>query len=378
MKIVADKAIPLAAQLFSGMGDIELIPGREIDNKALQDCDILLTRTVTKVNEALLQGTPVRYVASASGGVDHIDLAYLHSQDITFMHAPGCNARSVCEYVLSSLFCLQDQFPFEWGSKQIGIVGHGHVGSLLARWLRTLGCTVTVYDPFIYPERDMEEVLQADIITLHAPLTDSGPYPTRNMFDAEIFSRLKSDVILINTARGGIIREQALMAFLTANPDAHVILDVWADEPDINIELLQRASIATPHIAGYSLDAKYNASHIVHTYLSEAIRPRTGDGDPTVSPQTGEQPNLKLNIEDDLEAVKMAVLASYDARSDSAALQRISSLPRVSRPAFFDSLRTNYPIRREFPNTQLQLPPARPALREKLTALGFTLHPQAT
>ena len=380
MKIVADQELPLVSRLFSALGDIQLAPGREIDNGMLRDCDLLLIRSVTKVDHDLLRDTSVRYVASATSGVDHVDQDCLRGLGVSFIHAPGCNAQSVCEYVLSSLFCLQDQFSLALLGKRVGIVGYGHVGSLLARYLRGLGFDVLVYDPFIrgddgeYPYRDLEGVLAAEVVTLHASLTDGGEYPSRGMCDADWFSRLRGDVVFINSARGGIVEEGALRGFLADNPAAHAVLDVWADEPHVDADLLRRASIATPHIAGYSMEAKYNAVLGVYERLVEVL-PVAGRADLSAGlfpAAVVERPVLTLDLDDDLEAVKMAVLGSYDARGDSAALRAMLELDAGERADFFDTLRAEYPIRREFSHLCLRLP-ERPALRAKLAALGFSV-----
>ena len=380
MNIVADQDLPLVSRLFSSLGDIRLVPGREIDSRILRDCDLLLARSVTKIDGALLRDAAVRYIGSATSGVDHVDQSYLRERGIAFVHAPGCNAQSVCEYVLSALFCLQDQSSFSLEKKHVGIVGHGHIGSLLARYLRVLGCEVSVYDPLLrdaageYPYRDPSPVLAADIVTLHAALSDDGPYPSRGMVNADWFSRLRDDAVFINSARGGLAQEAALRDFLEDNPAARAALDVWADEPRIDLALLRRAAIATPHIAGYSLEAKYRAVGMVYRGLAEVLKSDGAANLPELSTAPeGKSPALKLDLADDAEAVKMAALSAYDVRGDSAALRALPQLEADKRAEFFDSLRADYPLRREFSHLRLLLPPGRPALREKLLALGFAV-----
>lgn len=378
MKIVADAAIPYVSQVFAGLGEIELLPGHDITQAVLQDCDVLIVRTVTSVNRELLHGTPVRYVASATSGIDHVDIDYLRESDIGFLSAPGCNAQSVCEYVLSSIFCLQDQLALDMDGLQIGIIGCGNVGSQLAKQLQALSMIVNVYDPFIcnddgeYPFQDLAKVLQSDVVSIHVPLTDRGPYPTRNLVNEAFLQQLKKNVILINSSRGEVIDEQALINFLKNHPASHVVLDVWANEPCISTDLLQQVDIATPHIAGYSLDAKLNATWMVYSQLMELMGQEQQAELPELPP--AEISELRLDIgavENELEAVKLAVLSSYDVRSDSAALRRIIELQEESQGPFFDALRANYPVRRGFGNMHIEILGESSRLQTQLSALGF-------
>ncbi len=378
MKIIADAAIPHVLAVFADLGEIELVPGREITPSVLHDAEVLLVRTVTTVDRALLTGTPVRYVASTSSGVDHVDLAYLQDSDIRFFHAPGCNAPAVCEYVLSSLFGLDEQAALDMNGWQIGIIGYGHVGSSLAGQLRALGLSVHVYDPFIldaaggYPFREIEEIMRSDVISLHVPLTDTGPYPTRHLVDAAFLQQLKDAVILINTARGEVIDEQALMDSLAQRPRMQVVLDVWTNEPHINTALLERASIATPHIAGYSLDARRRATCMVYDQLLACMgRPRPPRLPELPIPALAEVKLAADTAKTDLTLIKKAVLSSYDVRVDSAALHRLIELPAPSPGDLFDALRANYPPRYGFAHRQVALSGEADRLQDTLCALGF-------
>ncbi len=380
MKIVADRAIPCVETFFSTIGEVVLCDGREITGAELAGAEVLLVRTVTPVNAELLENSSIRLVASATSGHDHVDLAWLQANGIGFAGAPGSNARSVAEYVLSSLFVLADQQEFDLREKSVGIIGCGHVGSTLLSFLETLGVTCLVHDPPLQalgkalPFHPFDEVLTADVVTLHVPLVTDGPYPTAHLVGEDFLSRVRPDVILLNTARGGVVDEKALAGFADAAPHASLVLDVWENEPAIHTGLLQRAAIATPHIAGYSTDGKLRATWSVYRQVcryfglacNESLWPRLPDADIN-----------RIDISaynTEMDAVQMLVLAAYDVRSDSASLRRILEIDAQSREAFFMQLRNNYPLRREFPAMSALLPENSAGLREKLTRLGFTVN----
>ena len=377
MKIAADKDIPLVEEYFSTTGEVLKLDGRQFTAEAVKQADALIVRSITPVNKNLLCGSKVRYVATITSGTDHIDIPYLKEHGIGFCNAAGCNARSVAEYVLSSLCVLADQFDIDLASKTAAIIGCGHIGSLVERFLRTLGLRCRIYDP---PRRDaeggerycdLEDVYAADIITLHVPLERGGDHPTWRMIDAEFLGQLQKDVILINTSRGDVIDEQALLTFLAGNDGARLVLDVWHGEPEIEPELLRRADIGTAHIAGYSLDSKFRAVDSACRQVCEYFNIEHNvdliksflDAGISEVPLTG-SPAL-------LDATRMAVLASYDVRTDACALRQVLELEAGQRGAYFDELRRDYRIRREFDALQVNLPPAAAQLAEKLVDLGF-------
>ena len=377
MKIVIDKDIPFAEQLFSSLGEVTLVEGRSITPAVVRDAGMLIVRTVTRVDQTLLQGSSVGFVGSTTSGVDHIERDYLDRHNISFAHAPGCNARSVAEYLFSSLCVLADQSGFDLAGKRLGVIGCGHVGGEVLRYAEALGMETLANDPPLQESsadpvyRDLEELLDADIITLHVPLTSGGAWPTRNLLNGELLGRLKPDVILVNTARGAVVDESALLAALTRNPAMQLVVDTWGDEPRINVDLLNRAAIATPHIAGYSLDGKLRGSRMVYQQacLHLGVECRDSMVGEMLEKLVAEVP--LIDCEDDMEAIQMAVLASYDVRSDSAMLRRIMEIEAGGRAEFFDSLRNGYGIRREFHAMQLRLSAGSESLAGKLTALGF-------
>ena len=377
MKIVADKAIPYAMRFFSTLGEVVLLDSGDITSASISDADCLLVRSVTRVDRALLGGSQIKCVASASSGTDHVDIDYLDTREIPLFDAKGCNANSVAEYVLSCLFVLSEQFGVEPEGKTAGIIGCGHVGARLRSLLQIIGMETRVYDPFIrdgnnsYPYRDLDSVLCSDIITLHVPLTTTGEYPTAEMVDRQFLGRLKNDVIFINTARGGAVNERDLIDFAGQNRECRLVLDVWDNEPLINDELFALASLATPHIAGYSAQAKLNATRLVYEQVC-----RWFDVSATADAVILADENAELNLsgfDEALDAVRTAVLASYDVRSDCAALQGLAEIEPHERGVFFDSVRTDYPSRREFPALTVALSENQGLIGEKLSALGFSI-----
>lgn len=379
MKIVADQQIPFIQEAFSGFGEIIFFDGRKIDCADLNDADALLVRSVTNVDAALLNKSPVRFVGTATSGVDHIDLDYLASRDITFVSAHGSNAQSVVEYVLSSLFVLADMKTFDLFSKSVGIIGCGKVGSRLQNALEVLGTRCIVNDPPLQEQSgdnrfsDLEETLATDIITLHVPLTCSGNYPTRHMVNTQFLDHIPSNAILINTSRGGIIDEETIQVYLDDNKDFSVVLDVWEHEPEINLELLARAAIGTPHIAGYSLDAKIRATEMLYSEFCRYFELQAAWQPAGNAIKPGQ---LRISIDPDTsdkDAIQLVVLSHYDVRSDAAGLRRSLEINHGKAGYYFDELRKKYPVRREFSATTVILPAGRPGLAGVLQHLGFNI-----
>ena len=377
MKIVADRYIPFIKPFFKSLGQLILLDTGDIVRSNLLEADILLTRTVTTIDKELLEGTPVKLVASASSGYDHIDVDYLHANDIDFAHAPGCNARSVAEYVLSSIFVIAEACNFKLTDKQVGIIGCGNVGSIVLSILEELGMNCLVYDP---PRQEndndhdyctLEEIQSVDIVTLHVPLVTNGSHQTVGLIDKNFLSSLKSDVVLINSSRGGVIDEAALVDFIGSNPDSTIVLDVWKNEPDISLELLQKTTISTPHIAGYSLEGKLNGTSTIFKRVCEIFAKSYNEMDlPNL--KEFEVNQIKINNEcSDMDAIQMAVLASYDVRTDSAALRQINEVNVSKRSSYFSDLRTNYPLRREFNAMNITLADECGKLKQKMEYLGF-------
>jgi len=282
MKIIADENMPNAKALFSHLGTVELVNGRTLTNEQVKNADVLLVRSVTKVTRDLLEGSSVRFVGSATIGVDHIDLEYLAEANIAFSSAPGCNAEAVADYVFSGLSYLYLAKGFHWLSKKIGVIGYGNVGKTVYERFARMGCHVCVYDPLKEESGgsvnfvSLDDVLACDVISLHAPLTQSGHYPTKGMLGAAALSQLSAGVAIISAGRGGVIDEKALIErHSQLEGNLHLILDVWDGEPNINQQLVSIVDIATPHIAGYSKQGREKGTWMVYQALCQYLNLNT-------------------------------------------------------------------------------------------------------
>ena len=270
MKIVADENIPCVAEAFASLGEVTLCPGRSMRAADVRDADILLVRSVTRVGPELLEGSRVRFVGSATIGFDHVDRDYLQERGIGFATAPGSNATSAAEYVVSALLVLAERKGFELAGRRVGIVGCGNVGSRVRDRLTALGMQCLVNDPPLKAQGGhddyvgLDDILDADVITFHVPFTREGDWPTWHLADRAFLERLKRGAVLVNTARGAVVDNAALDALLAARDDLTVVLDVWEGEPAISEALLQKVDIGTPHIAGYSLDGKLRGTDMIY------------------------------------------------------------------------------------------------------------------
>lgn len=261
LRIVADAGLARGADLLDALGELRLVPGRAIERRHLAEADALLVRSVTPVSRELLEGTPVRFVGTATSGADHVDAAWLADAGIALCDAAGCNANAVADYCLAALGGLRARTGRRPEDCRVGLVGGGNVGALLARKLSLAGVDCVVCDP---PRAAagarglvaLEEVGRCRVVSLHAPLTDGGPHPTRGMIGREFLAALPDGAALINTARGAVVDGTALAEALAARPDLTAVCDVWENEPEVDAGLAAKAAVATPHIAGYSRRAK--------------------------------------------------------------------------------------------------------------------------
>ncbi|MDQ3564082.1 MAG: 4-phosphoerythronate dehydrogenase [Pseudomonadota bacterium] len=375
MRIIADPNIAYVGDAFASLGDLCVVPGRDWTPEIARDADLLLVRSVTRVDAALLEGSRVRFVGTATSGVDHIDLEYLSRKGIAFAAAPGSNATAVAEYVLSALLILAEQRGAVLKGMTAGIIGCGHVGARVTDLLGALGVECIIHDPPLQEltgevkYRTLDDALSAHVVSLHVPLTASGSHPTVNLIGLEEFTRMRNDAILINTARGGVIDEPALRTLLMRRPRMAAVIDCWCHEPDIDVELSRRAAIGTPHIAGYSDDAKLRATEMLYQSVCEFLSVPT-EWQPPVAADT--MRTLCLDeAETDEDLLRRAVFACYDPRDDHRALAEIDGLPLAERGPHFDALRAHYRARREFSAVEVLAPSDRPAFRALLRALGF-------
>lgn len=370
MRIVADPNIPFVREAFAALGAIQLVPGRQIDQATVRDADVLLVRSVTPVHSGLLGGSRVKFVGTATIGTDHVDQAYLAGCGIGFASAAGSNANSVAEYVVAAMLELARRGKFRLAGKALGVVGAGNVGSRVAGYAEALGLRVLLNDPpraraedlphFVPLERLLAE---ADIITLHVPLTRDGPDATQHLFDQAVLSGLKRAPILINTSRGAVVDNVALLGAIIGSRLSGVVLDVWENEPDISLALLDVVNLGTPHIAGYSFDGKAGGTRMIYEAACQFFS-RTPMWTPALPPALVDRVVISVNKGEDDEAVLgRAIQRVYDITADDAALR--------ARPGEFDRQRAEYPVRREFFNTELVLKGAGEPLRGKFAALGF-------
>ncbi len=372
MKIVADENIPFVKECFSSVGQVATVHGRKISNKILQDADALLVRSITKVNKDLLEGTNIKFVATATIGFEHIDIDYLKSKNIGFASAPGSNANSVAEYVVSALLNLAEKYHFDISKKSIGIVGAGNVGSRVEKKAKALGMTAVLNDPPLQRQtgdskyRPLDEIFACDIITLHTPLTKEGIDKTYHLADEKFFAAMKDGAIFFNTCRGSVHDTAALKKAIQSKKLTACVLDVWEKEPDIDVELLDMVDFGTPHIAGYSYDGKVigmimiyeafcrffniQAKHTAKDFLPPAQIP-------------------EIVIKNEKNPLLFAVNTLYNISTDDANLRLIKNEPADKRGAYFDSLRKNYPVRREFTNIKVLTDSKK--LQNILEGIGF-------
>lgn len=376
MKIVADENIPLVEEFFNEVGEVVRLPGRHMHASDLQDADALLVRSVTRVNAELLGQSSVRFVGTCTIGLDHLDQDFLRLRDISYSSAPGCNATSVVEYVYAALCHLN----VNWLPLEVGIIGCGNVGGLLHRRLREQGVSCYCYDPFLTDEQnsdlaDLEKVLSCDVISLHTPLTTSGPYPTHHLLGADELQQLKSGAVLLNCGRGSVIDNQALLTILDKRPDLQVVLDVWEPEPNISLPLLQKVMIGTPHIAGYSYDGKLRGTEMIYQalcrHLNITARKALIDLVPPLANNT-----LMARSLDGWSEVKNIIAQVYDIAADDQNLRELSARAVAGTADLaqgFDLLRKHYPVRREFYNYHIHHRRHELPLMTWLTTLGFNL-----
>ena len=349
LKIVADENIPMLQQLFGTLGEIHRVSGRHINPSQVSDADVLLVRSVTQVNRQLLQGSRVRFVGTCTIGIDHLDVEYLNESGIVWSNAPGCNANSVVEYVFSALARVRP----DWLQARVGIIGCGNVGGHLYRQLQRLGLECHCYDPFLTTTQNpdlttLDQVLNCDVISLHAPLTRDGEHPSYHLLDAARLQQLRPGTVIISAGRGGVIDNQALKRLLQQRNDLTVVLDVWEPEPELDPELLALVDLGTPHIAGYSFDGKVTGSMMICRALYQFLGLKFTLPAELSGPDEEAQSLLAVQGESTQELLNSAILGAYDVQRDDNNLRQLLSTPVHQRAGFFDGLRKNYPVRREF------------------------------
>lgn len=369
MKIVADENISNLQDFFGHFGEVRPVSGRTVTAEQLRDADVLLVRSVTQVNPALLADTPVRFVGTCTIGTDHLDLNYLAERDIAWASAPGCNANGVVQYVLSVLATLMP----DWRERRVGVIGSGNVGARICRALSVLGVEHCAYDPFLTladnPQlTDLASVLNCDAVCVHTPYTLEGPHPTHHLVNRDALAQLRPGALLINAGRGGAVDNAALLAHIESGADLKVALDVWEHEPAIYRPLLKRVTLGSPHIAGYSFEGRLNGSAMIFSALAAHL------GWPEARAQsiraeisaTAMGPPQALSCRD----LNQTLLSTYQPLADDARLREtlLSAPPEQVGPSF-DRLRKTYAQRREFGHYSIVDTPA--PLAQTLVELGF-------
>jgi len=371
IKVVADNKIPFLEGALEGVALVEYVPGAEISRNHLADADALITRTRTPCRKELLEDSHVRFIASATIGYDHIDTDYCGEKGISWTNAPGCNSSSVEQYMVSTFLWLAVNRRLDLSGLTLGIVGVGNVGHKVARAARALGMRVLLNDP---PRERAEgrelfvslEVLQkeSDIISLHVPLNRGGRDNTHHMLNPDFLDHVKHGTILVNSSRGAVVDEQALLEGIKSGKLSDVILDVFENEPAIGPDLLEALTLATPHIAGYSLDGKANGTSMSVRALSRFFELGLDNWSPANMPAPGQAEILADAADLELYELLWEIYSQiYDVSSDD---QRLRNAPNN-----FETLRGDYPFRREAAAYAVRLFQGYPEIREILEKLGF-------
>ncbi len=357
MRILADENMPIAQQLFSKHGHFETFTGRSLTATTAQTADVLLVRSVTQVNSSLLGEHRPGFVGTATIGVDHLDQAFLKANDIAYASAPGCNANSVAQFVLSSIATVKEHLS----NLTVGVVAQGNVGRTVAGQLRALDNQVKVYDPHLSGLTDQVENLSdlagVDVLCLHAPYITDGEHPTLGLVDQTLLETLAPNATVISAGRGGVLNELAIKQLSNTRPDIKWVLDVWHKEPDVDLSLIPFVEIATPHIAGHSVEGKRMGTVMLYQRCCELFNW------PSVSVDLGIEP-FSIRWPGSIEAL---VLAIYDVREDDKRFRAAMQLPKAVEQ--FDLLRKNYPKRYEPRSYRVEDAPDK--IKPTLTALGF-------
>lgn len=380
MRIVADANIPFVRECLSSVGDVQVLSGRDITPEVVARADALLVRSITPVNERLLAGSAVRFVGTATIGFDHVDVAYLERSGIGFASAPGSNANSAAEYVIAGLLEIARRRDIPLEGKSIGVVGVGNVGGRVARKCEALGMRVLRNDPPLQRQTGdpkyvpIEALYDCDFITFHTPLTREGADKTFHLADGGFFARLQPGAVFVNASRGAVVESEALKAAIRAGRLQAVALDVWEGEPNIDVQLLEMVDLGTPHIAGYSFDGKVAGMIMIYRSLCEhfKLKPKLDLKDFLPVPEI---PRLEVETGTDRDEEVLARVAEriYSIARDDRDMRQIAQQPPEGRGRFFDGLRKNYPVRREFQNTTVVLDEPREGLARKLRGIGFVV-----
>ncbi len=346
MKIIADENLAFVDYFFAEFGQIEQKAGRTLTHIDVKDAQALLVRSVTAVNANLIENTALQFVGSATIGTDHLDIQALEKQHITWANAAGCNAQAVAEYVITALLHLEPNLLDQNQNFTLGIIGLGNVGSRLAKMAQLLNWNVIAYDPFVQQTQiqqvKLQQLLQqANAISIHVPLTQTGQYPTFHLINDVVLNQIPAETILINSARGAVVEEKALIVDIQKTK-RRVVLDVFEYEPEISLPLLDLLALATPHIAGYSLEGKARGTQMIYQAFCQKFTYVAHKQFESQLPIA--QPYFKQDIK---QALKTHLTQIYNIALDDQQLRACVKNGKVEQKAF-DQLRKNYPLRREW------------------------------
>ncbi|MCB0730239.1 MAG: 4-phosphoerythronate dehydrogenase PdxB [Ignavibacteriae bacterium] len=375
MKIIADDKIPFLKGVLEPYGNIEYYPGKEITKDKIIDADALIIRTRTKCNADLLYDTNVKLITTATIGYDHIDTNYCEENNLKWLNAPGCNSSSVHQYITTVLLHIAEKENIDLTQKVLGIVGVGNVGSKIQKAANALGMKILLNDPprernesnskFVSLEKIKEE---ADIITFHVPLNNDGIDKTYHLADEKFFNELNKMPIIINSSRGEVVETSAIKNAIKNKKVSNVILDVWENEPEIDLELLEMTDISTPHIAGYSAEGKANGTSVcvnaVNKFFNLGIQENWYPTEIPLS-KNGNEIEIDCSNKNDQQILSEAVSQTYDLLYDSILLKK--------SPETFEKQRGDYPIRREFSNYKVKLKSNNSSVEKKIKKLGFKI-----
>ena len=371
MKIIADNKIPFLKGVLETSAEVIYAPGPEISAAMVKDADALIVRTRTQCNASLLEGSAVKFIATATIGFDHIDADYCASKGIDWTNAPGCNSASVMQYIAAALAHLSEKHQFNFAEKTLGIVGVGNVGTKVAKLASLLGMKVLLNDPprerkegkgkFVSLSEIQEK---ADIVSFHVPLNKEGVDKTHHLFDKKFLNHIKPKTIIINTSRGEVVSNNVLKNALKEKNMKAAVLDVWENEPKVDLELLELVEIATPHIAGYSADGKAMGTALSVQAVSRFFNLGLDNWFPENIPSP---PNKTITINCEglskQEVINKAILATYNISRDDAALRNSVDT--------FEKQRDDYPVRREFNTFKIDLINDKISSLKILKELGF-------
>ncbi len=389
IRIVADADIFSVQESFSMFGELQLVPGREIDRQSVQNADILLVRSVTRVDQVLLQGSRVRFVGTATSGVDHVDQEFLQRNGVKFCSARGCNANAVVDYCFASLSWLWEKRQVNFFDREFSLIGAGQVGGLFAAKLAKLGIRCKVHDPLLDQEAirtlgergirsvDLNEALAADVVSLHVPLVRNGPYPTRHLLTGSRLAALRPGCVLVNTARGAVLDNGRLADVLRDRDDLIAILDVWETEPDIDKRLLQAVHLGTPHIAGYSIEAKTNATAMLRRSVGAFLGADTATEQGMTADHDAATPRIVDGRPEPTDHFCYAVLSRVLPLETLSERFRAEYRAGNTPPArIFDLLRRQLTTRHEFGASAVRDFGFTTRQRKFLEVMGFRLTPR--